>query len=354
MTQLRWGCVLLGAAAAEAHQGGTVSKALFTNPAAPTALPSDGGLMLAPYTFASADAQFTVQWNVDLPSDPTGNFSFYYLDHMPPSGVTYDQIIVQASPIPEASGDNTYWVSCSCDADAGVVCPDLAVRTHCSLTQFNWDTHAVPAGAYWLIAANFDYPYKIYSVSPGPVRIAHGAAELPPAAVVVLPDGLFATDKSYNTVWLATGKPPLHFDVFYGINNQTNALDAPTVLGQDITPIVNADGSYSYVWDTSALVEGFYYFGVKVTDATGQSTFTDSQLGENVFHPPADGGLIFSMDSSVRDLTASPDLTHRTVPSPDGGCSCGVAGDETIPLAAGLLAALLLALALRSRRSPPG
>jgi hypothetical protein len=267
---------------------------------------------------------------------------------MPPSGVTNDKIVLQASPIPQASDNNTYWVSCYCSPDAGVTCPD-AGRTHCSETQFVWDTSGLAAGAYWLIAANFDYPYKIYTVSPGPVRVAHGGAAPPPAAVIVLPDGLFATDKSYTTVWLATGTPPLHFDVFYGINTDTNVMDAPITLGQDITPIKNSDGSYSYLWDTSQLGSGFYYFGVKVTDGNGQSTFTDSQLGENVYHPPADGGLIFAMP----DLTskpASPDLSKIVLPPPaaDGGCDVG--GGSTVPLMAGLLAAVLLVLALRARR----
>jgi hypothetical protein len=338
--------------AAHAHQGATVSKALFTSPPAPTAITSDaGGLTLAPYTFATADAQFTVSWNVDLPTDPTGRFSFYYLDHMPPSAVTYDQIVTLATPIPEASDNNTYWVSCFCSPDAGVVCPD-AGRTHCSETQFVWNTSALPAGSYWLIAANFDYPYKIYTVSPGPVRVAHGGATPPPAAVVVLPDGLFATDKSYTTVWLATGTPPLHFDVFYGINIDTNVLDPTTPLGQNITPIQNSDGSFSYLWDTSALPNGFYYFGVKITDGNGQSTFTDSQLGENVYHPPADGGLIFAMPDLTTVTPPAPDLAKKVLPPPDaGGCSCDIGASSTVPLMAGLLAALFLVLALRARRS---
>src|SRR4051794_34864306 len=66
---------------ASAHQGGTVSKALFTSPPAPEAAPTDGGLSLLPYTFGTADTQYTVSWNIDLPTDPTGRFDFYYLDH---------------------------------------------------------------------------------------------------------------------------------------------------------------------------------------------------------------------------------------------------------------------------------
>src|SRR5688572_5104679 len=143
---------------AQAHVGGAVSKADFTSPPPPQVVPDGaGGNTVMPYTFASADAQFTVQWTVDQPDDPTGRFSFYYLDQTPPSAVTYDQIVTLASPIPEASGDNGIWVSCSCDGDAGGVCPDLA-RSSCGQTQFVWNTSGLPAGAYWIIAANFDYP----------------------------------------------------------------------------------------------------------------------------------------------------------------------------------------------------
>jgi MYXO-CTERM domain-containing protein len=204
---------------------------------------------------------------------------------------------------------------------------------------------------YWIIAANFDYPYKIYSVAEGPVRIAHGGAAYPPAAIVVLPNGLFATDKSYNTVWIATGQAPLQFDVFYGINAMANVLDQPTTLGSNITPIINGDSSFSYIWDTSNLSEGLYYFGVKVTDGTGQSSFTDSQLGENVYHPVEDGGLVFVQDAAANDLRKAPDLSIVFQPTDDSGCSCQIAGAQSaIPLAAGLFAAVALALALGRRR----
>ncbi len=343
-------CSLLVSASAFAHVGASVSKATFTSPPAPEADPTDGGLSLKAYPFPTADASYNVAWNVDFPNDPTGRFHFYYLDHVPPSAVTYDQLISIATPIPEASGDtNGYWVSCSCDADAGVICPDAGPRVHCGMTSFTWDTHAVPAGAYWIVAANFDYPYKIYSVSTGPVRVAHGGAAYPPAAIVILPDGLFATDKSYKTVWLATGQPPLSFDVFYGVNSMTQVLDPPTPLGTNITATVNPDNSYSYVWDTSHLVEGLYYFGVKVTDATGQSSFTNSQLGENVFHPVEDGGLIFLDDAAARDLSVRPDLTVVLQPKDEGGCSCQVGGGGSA-LSLGLLCAAAMALLLRRSR----
>ncbi len=347
--------ILINDGAARAHVGANPSKATFTTPPEPMALPVDGGLTLAPYTFATADQNITVQWTTDFPTDPTGRFSFFYLDHEPPSSVTYDMILTLASPIPEASGDNGYWVSCTCSTDAGVgvVCPDAGPtgrEPYCGSTQFVWDTSALPAGVYWIIAANFDPPYKIYTVSQGPVRVAHGGATPPPAVTVVLPDGLFAVDKSYTTLWLTSGVPPFHFDLFYGVSDESVVLDPPTPLGTDVKPIVNSDGSFGYLWDTSALSDGLYYFGVKVTDSTGQSSYTDSQFGENVYHPPDDGGLVIvGQDSGAADLSR-PDLTVVLKNDNGGGCSCELgAGQSAVPLAAGLLAALFFVLVLRRR-----
>jgi hypothetical protein len=343
--------LLLVASSAHAHVGANPSKATMTNPPAPTATPVDGGgLSLAPYTWSSADTSFDVTWTVDFPTDPTGRFAFYYLDHMPPSAIVYDDIVTLASPIPEASGSNAYWVSCTCSNDLGVTCPDAGPRMpDCGKLTFTWNTSTVAAGVYWLIAANNDPPYKIYSVSQGPVRVVHGGASPPPAVNIVLPDGLFATDQSYTTVWIATGVPPLHFDVFYGVNDQSVVMNAPIMLGQNITPLQNGDGSFGYLWDTSMLMDGLYYFGVKVTDATGQSSYTDSQLGENVYHPPEDGGIIVLQDAGggAHDANAH-DFTIVLKNDGGGGCELG-AGTQAVPLV-GVLAALALALTLRRRR----
>jgi MYXO-CTERM domain-containing protein len=352
--QLRFlAALLLMGSTAHAHVGANPSKATMTNPPAPTATPVDGGgLNLAPYTWASADASFDVSWTVDFPTDPTGRFAFFYLDHMPPSAIVYDDIVTLASPIPEASGSNAYWVSCSCTNDLGVTCPDAGPRTpDCGKLQFTWNTSAIPAGVYWLIAANNDPPYKIYSVSQGPVRIAHGGASPPPAVDIVLPDGLFATDKSYKTVWIATGVPPLHFDVFYGVNDVSVVMNAPTMLGQDITPLMNGDGSFGYQWDTSMLSDGLYYFGVKVTDATGMSSYTDSQLGENVYHPPEDGGIIVIDDAGGGTHDAARDFTIVLKDGGGGGgCGCELGASAQAAPILGVLAALALAITLRRRR----
>ena len=44
-----------------------------------------------------------------------------------------------------------------------------------------------------------------------------------------------------------------------------------------------------------------------------------------------------------------PDLSHKLLPPAEDGCACNVGGGSAIPLAAGLLAAALLALAMRRK-----
>jgi len=240
------------------------------------------------------------------PHDPTARFSFYYLDYTPPSAVPYAQILGVATPIPEASGDNAIWLSCTCDDDAGVICPDAGSRAgQCGLTHFTWNTASVPAGAYWVLALNNDPPYQVYTVSGGPVRVAHGGAPFPPASAVVLPDGLFAADLVSRTLWVSTGQAPLHFNVFDGIDDATHALDPPKALGAAVTPIKNVDGTYSYDWDLSSYSDGLYYFGVEVSDATGQKSSARSWLGQNVYHPPKDGGLSEGGKDAAADHDAS-------------------------------------------------
>jgi hypothetical protein len=340
---------LLVASTARAHVGANPSKAVFATPPAPSANPTDGGLSLAPYTFASADASYTVKWTVDTPNDPTGRFAFYWMPYVPPSQVTFDQVQTVATAIPEASGDNAIWVSCSCDGDAGVTCPDAGSRVgKCGITQFTWNTSSLAAGTYWLLALNNDPPYQIYTVAGGPVRVAHGGAALPPASIVVLPDGLFAFDQGFRTLWISTGQAPLHFNLTYGVNDPMHALDTPKPLGTDITPIKNADGSYSWDWDLSLYTDGLYWFGVEVSDATGQKSQTRSWLGCNVYHPPKDGGFVVLGKDAAVDL-AAPDLAR--VPSTSDCAVEPTAGPSAIfgACALALLAFLVVRTAVRRR-----
>jgi MYXO-CTERM domain-containing protein len=317
---------MLVAAPVHAHVGAAVSRVVFTSPPAPTTHPADGGLSVDPYTFAQADASYDVHWTTAPADDPTARLTFYYLDYQPPSALTYDQIISIATAIPEASGDNGIWVSCTCDSDGGVICPDAGSRAgKCAITQFTWNTVAIPAGAYWLIALNKDPPYQVYNVSGGPIRVAHGGAALPPASVVLLPDGLFAADRTYRTQWISTGQPPFRFDVFYGIDDTAHALDPPKTLGTNITPIQDGDGAYRFDWDVSSYAAGLYDFGVEVSDATGQKSATRSYFGLNVYHPPDSGAPSFDAEAGqdAPPIDAASPAADVASPALDAGIDLG-------------------------------
>jgi hypothetical protein len=323
------------AAPARAHVGMSVTRARFLQPSGPGF--ADGGTQVLPYSFATADASFTVRW-VDGNVDPTGRFSFYYLDHQPASQLTTNDVLEIATPIPGASGDRSIWIACSCDGDAGVICPDAGSRVGLCDDEFVWDTSALSAGTFWVIAYNEDPPFRIYSTAEGPVRVAHAGAPLPPAVAVVLPDGIGAYDQSYRVQWIAVGQAPFRFDLFYGENTPTGVLAAPTALQSDVTPILNGDGSFSWDWDVSSLKNGLYYLRVKVSDATGQSSFSDSWLGLNVYHP------LLSRDDLLRQPR---DLSMKPPPPMNDGCEMG-AGSPALLVPLLLIAALVL---LARRRS---
>src|SRR5262245_59032695 len=132
-------CVLLLSGVAHAHTGGTAVNATFTQPAAPTLGPGDLSFMVAPYTFATADTTFTVSWD-DGDTDPTGHFTFYYLDHQPTFGVTPADVESIATPIREVGKPTELvqiWASCTCMDVGGVMCPDLGAPRDCR-SSFVW------------------------------------------------------------------------------------------------------------------------------------------------------------------------------------------------------------------------
>ena len=314
---------------ARAHVGAVVAVANFTSPAAPSSIPADAGRIVAPYTFVTADASYTIIWQ-DGDTDPTGRFVFWYLDHHPTFQVSVDEIengSVGAIKINDAINlAGGYWVSCFCSPDAGVVCPtDPRSATGNCANQFTWSTSALPAGAYWIVAVNTDPPFHVYNAALAPVIVAHGGVA-PPAAIFIRPDGYGAYDTSFRAQWIATGKAPLKFDLAYGIDAFANVLDAPLPLAMGLKPIVNSDGSLGYDWDVSKLVNGnSYYLRLKVTDGNGVSSFTDSHYGVQIFHG---GGTIGPPPA---------DMSAPVVTKPKSGCSVASDGDWRGPTLALLL-----------------
>ncbi len=334
--------VSLVAARAAAHSGGQPVNAQFTSPLAPTTTPSAGGVMLAPVTIPQADGTFDVTW-ADGDMDPTGLFTFYYLDHEPTFGVSADDIEQIATPIKEVgkAGLVQIYAGCNCDADAGagIVCADLGARD--CRNSFTWDTSAVPAGTYWVIALNDDPPFKLYNPSGVPVRIAHGGASLPPAVIALRPDGFGSYDKSYRVQWYATGKAPLKIDLSHGTREPGAVLGPTTSIAKNVTAIMNPDGTQSYDWDVSKLTSlKVYFLRVTVTDADGVSAYTDSRYGLSVYHPGQMPDLSVP-GGGPADMGESP---------PPPGCSCNVGHAGLSPLFA-LLAALGIAVLLFRRRA---
>ena len=66
------------------------------------------------------------------------------------------------------------------------------------------------------------------------MRIAHGGTPAP-AAMIVRPDGFGAWDTIYHLQWLADGKPPLTFDLAYGLEDTGTALDAERHIATGLT-----------------------------------------------------------------------------------------------------------------------
>jgi MYXO-CTERM domain-containing protein len=330
---------LLVGSIAHAHTGGQPVNAIFSTPPAPVTTPADMELTLSPYTFPSADAGFLVEWT-DGDTDPTGLFTFYYMPYQPTFAVTPEEIENGLAKLAAEAGKPGQpvhiWASCSCDADAGVVCPDAGVRD--CRNSFMWDTSVLPDGTYWIVAVNNDPPFKLYNPASAPVRVAHGAAELPPAVIVFRPDGFGSFDTSYKTQWYAVGKAPLTIDLFYGSADDGQATGPVTALAAGVMAPLAADGTQAFDWDVTGLESlRLYYLRVRVTDGNGKISFSDSRYALSVYHP------------GKQDLSAqnASDMSADQMPMPEG-CGCrigrsGTAWSAWLVAALAAIAALLLA-----------
>jgi hypothetical protein len=351
---MRFGSVLaafavgFAAAPAGAHVAGVVTTATFSSPPAPTITMTSGVTTVSPFTFPTADTSYPLMWSESTNgNDPTGVFTFYYLDHQPTFGLTADQLATMGTPIiDQANPASPLHIYCGCtcnpDAGVGVMCADMAGTTRDCRTSFVWDTHAIVPGAYWVFSVTHDPPsISVTSMAQAPVIISHGGPA-PPAALFARPDGFNSFDKSYTAQWIATGTPPLTFDLAYGDEQSPMATPTPFASGLSIPP--NGDGSYSYDWDVSTLQSLHqYYLRLTVHDGNGAKTFTDSHYAVSVYHP------LTTDDLSVVDLSTD----DGALPPPDKkGCSFdpGAAGATTAPLALALLTTMIAVR--RARRRP--
>jgi hypothetical protein len=308
------------ASPAHAHIGATVAVAKFVTPTDPgvTHVNPNDTIAPTPFQWTTADASYTVTW-VDGDSDPTGRFTFYYMDHQPTFQVSADEVETGGiatkidDPVNTTGG---YFASCYCEGDQGVTCPNVVrdPNGNCA-NQITWNTSAIAPGTYWIVAVNNDPPFHVYYPSNAPIRVAHGGTPLP-AAVIVRPDGFEAWDTTYHLQWLADGKPPLSFALAYGLEDTGTALTPQTQIAAGLTPAPNADGSYGYDWDISQLPNSsLFWVRLTVTDGDGNSTFTDSHFAVTIFHSGT--------------ITPTPDLAMA--PKKKSGCEIGPAHGDDAP-----------------------
>jgi hypothetical protein len=319
--------VLVGTATARGHVGMLPAVAKFTAPAEPVTTHVDPNDTFTWSGFANADASYTIQWT-DGDIDPTGRFTFYYMDHEPTFQVGPDEIeqTLGHKIVDGVNDSGGYFASCICSTDLGVTCPpDIRDPNGNCANQLVWNTSGLAPGTYWLVAVNNDPPYHTWNVSGAPVRVVHGGTP-PPAAIILRPDGFGAFDKGYHLQWLGDGKAPLRFDLAYGLEDTGAGNTIIGDIGSGVSATDNGDGSFGYDWDISQLPSNkAFWVRLTVTDADGQTSFTDSKFAVTVFHSGA---------------TAMPDLAMA--PPPKGGCHCSVENHALAPGRDGLLAALFV------------
>ena len=325
---------LLASGRAAAHVGAAVAVAKFKTPADPGITHADPNDSIAPtpFVWTTADTSYTVTWD-DGDADPTGRFTFYYMDHQPTFQVTADDVETGGIATKIDNPDNLsggFFASCYCEGDQGVTCPVVTrdPAGNCA-NQVTWNTTSIAAGTYWIIAVNNDPPFHVYYPSNAPIRVSHGGTPLP-AAVIVRPDGFGAWDTSYHLQWLADGKAPLTFALAYGLEDTGTALMPQTDIATGLTPTPNSDGTYGYDWDVSALqTNKSYWVRLTVTDGDGNTAYTDSHFAATIFHGT-------DMGPALADLA--------TMPPKKSGCEIG---DGATPSRGALsLATVLGALAV--------
>ena len=369
-----------------AHNGAVVAKASFCLPPPPGHFPTDASGVeyhyVPRYAPEEADQHYRFAWQ-DGDMDPTGKFTFYYVDHDLPVALRVDYVdgtggtqgIGKLMKSVDGREARDVYVSCACVAqdgggdlcDAGILpnCVDGGARW-CD-NWIDWDTSQVPDGVYWIAAVNNDPPYHLYNMSEAPIRVSHGTHK-PPAVMVVKPDGYGSAETLYRVTALVAGEGKLTMNVAWGIDNDPAVTNPLHVIASKVPITPASDGTVTYDWDVSKLPNEAYFIEVTVTDDTGASSYSDSRQGIGVFHPPVkDGG------SAVADLAATMERGDlaQAGGAKTGGCGCrigeGRGGASRRGSVRGMFAALIaIAFAIvtrgragrlpnrRRRAAPPG
>ncbi|MSP59556.1 MAG: hypothetical protein EXR72_04295 [Myxococcales bacterium] len=340
------GLVIVVAGSARAHVGASVAKASYLHPAAPgrVGAGTDGGSATdySKYVPEEANASYRIDW-ADGDADPTGRFTFYYLDHAISDAVSAEQVEQIGKLVRDVKGRDAagIFVACSCEADAGVECPKVDGGARWCDNFVDWDTSGLTDGAYWIAAVNNDPPFHVYNLSFAPVRVHHGAAK-PPVVIVVRPDGLLDADRSYRVAVVAVGTGAMTLQLAYGQNDVKKVLGPVSSIAKQLPAVAGAEGLVGYEWAIAEIPNGSYFVRATVTDGSGQS-YADSRYGLAVYHAPGDDGGATPADLAVTGADMA------KMENPAKGCSCAVGGAGG---GGGGLALLLLLVAAWRRFSP--
>jgi len=184
---------------------------------------------------STADNTFTIEWeSINAPSSASVSL-FYDTDTRPSGGL--DQIVVNQS----ATG------------------------------SYTWDCSGIAEGSYYIRAVVSDYSASASDYSDGTLTIDHSGGT--PSITVLTPSAAGAeADTAFTVNWLSSGFDSLAtVDLYY---------DTDTVSSSGLQQIaLNLTDSGTYIWDCSAVTEGYYYIYAYVQDDTLRSNASDYSSG---------------------------------------------------------------------------
>jgi hypothetical protein len=269
----------------------------------------------------------------------------------------------------------------------GILEPDLA-------NTYLWDTSTVATGAYFVWSLVDEPPeepdsIRVISYAPHLLHVVRDGDPAPVSVMITMPDNAYRiADERFVIRYAAfdpTGSARVRLEASPRLDGE-----GFVILAEDLPAL--PDGRFE--WDTRALPDGTWTLRATIGDGCGRSFTAYARFFVRVTHPasPIDGGTPLDakasapLDARVDDAAAcgpwsradlgvdagsadgpearadaGPDAGPAAArdaadgaPGPEGGCACGAAGTGArggAPEGVALAAGLLLALAVRLRRS---
>lgn len=144
------------------------------------------------------------------------------------------------------------------------------IRVHDTKNAFEWETTAIPTGAYWIFARVDDPEVdrsleRTLAFSPGVVIVAHKDDPLPLAIVFVAPKDPY--------VWPASDSLELEFSIFDPDESGEVMIEAMPSFDLQRPPVVIAQQLHaeSFIWDTRAFPEGEQTLRATLRDRRGRT-----------------------------------------------------------------------------------